>query len=297
VEDFRHFGSGRMLFHVGSGGAATSRAMRIDNLTVSSPASPAPGPTTSAPVGDLTGWHQVFVQDFDTTAALGSVQAVYGDDINGYTGVSDTSGMGDYVPDSVLSVPAGSSYLDYYIHAAAGRGQVAAPLPGGYTPQTYGRYSGRFRSDYHPGYKIAFLLWPTSDNWNEGEIDWPEGNLNGRMGGGSAVRGSFDGSNMTFDPVTRIDTPADTQDWHVATIEWTPGLVQWFWDGVLIDQTTNPAGVPNTPMRWVLQAETNTDGDPIDTTVSGHLQVDWVTFYEVATEPSYDSTQFMLFFS
>jgi beta-glucanase (GH16 family) len=201
--------------------------------------------------------------------------------------------MGDYDPATVLSVPAGSSYLDYAIHATSGRGKVAAPLPNGYTPQTYGRYSVRFRSDYLPGYKIAYLLWPVSENWNEGEIDWPEGNLNGPVGGGSAVRGSFDGSNMTFDPVTRIDTATDTQDWHIATIEWTPGLVQWFWDGVLIDQTTNPDGVPITPMRWVLQAETNTDSEPINTAVTGHVQVDWVAIWEMS---SYDPTQFFPFF-
>jgi len=48
-----------------------------------------------------------------------------------------------------------------------------------------------------------------------------------------------------------------------------------------VDQTTKPAGVPDTPMRWTLQVETADDASstfPAPGT-AGHLQVDWVVQY------------------
>jgi len=135
-----------------------------------------------------------------------------------------------------------------------------------------------------PGYKIAFLLWPVSDKWNSGEIDWPEGSLDGPLYGGSAIKGSLAGGEMTFDPRKKSYSPDGPGDWHIATTEWTPGKVAWFWDGQLIGQTTDPAGVPNTPMRWTLQAETSdraTGTFPAPET-AGHLQIDWAVQYDYA---------------
>jgi beta-glucanase (GH16 family) len=161
---------------------------------------------------------------------------------------------------------------------------VASAVPFGYQGQTYGRYSIRFRSDYLPGYKVAFMLWPSSGNWNEGEIDWPEGILNGKMYPASAVKGSLTKDGMKFDPPTQIYSPTNSADWHVATTEWTPGKVKWFWDGAVVGETTLPSGVPTTRFRWTLQAETQAGDDaPIPAPrTAGHLQVDWVVQYTYA---------------
>jgi beta-glucanase (GH16 family) len=135
-----------------------------------------------------------------------------------------------------------------------------------------------------PGYKIAFMLWPVSDKWKEGEIDWPEGGLDGQLYGGSAMKGSFGKGATKFDPAERTFSPAGPGDWHVATTEWTPGKVRWFFDGELTDQTTIPRGVPNTPMRWTLQAETSdwaTSTYP-DAATAGHLEIDWAVQYAYA---------------
>jgi len=244
------------------------------------PVAPAPlvAPITTMPLGNLPGWTQNATQDFTTPAALGQVGAVYGADMRGYSGFTDTSGHGTYSPDTVLSASNGS--LDYYLHSSAGRPQVATPVPFGYAGQTYGRYSVRFKSDDLPGYKIAFLLWPTSNNWNEGEIDWPEGNLASAMMPHSAQKGSISANGMKFDPLTSYATSStNSSSWHVATTEWTPGVVKFFWDGVLVSQTIVPAGVPATKFRWTLQAETMTDGAIPSTSTAGHLQVDWVVQY------------------
>ena len=205
--------------------------------------------TAGSPPVPPPGWTRTYVQNFDQSAALGHVGTVYGPDMAGYTGFGDTSGHGAYRPDKVLSVADG--HLDWLLHTESGQHLVAAPTPMGYGGQTYGRYSVRFRSDQLPGYKIAFLLWPTSDDWNQGEIDWPEGALAGRMSPASARVGSLDPQSwtMTFDPPQRVYSATDSSTWHIATTEWTPGLVRWFWDGVLVGRTTVAADVPSRPMR------------------------------------------------
>ncbi|MET4591933.1 beta-glucanase (GH16 family) [Arthrobacter sp. 754] len=238
--------------------------------------------TEKMPVGDLPGWRQTGFQDFVLPAEYGKVGEVYGPDMRGYSGFPDTSTHGAYAPDSVLSVSDG--ILRYFLHEENGHRKVASVVPFGYSGQLYGRYSIRFRYDSLPGYKIAFMLWPTRDQWSEGEIDWPEGQLNGPLYGVSAIRGSSASGTVKFDPPHRIYSPTGPGDWHIATTEWTPGKVKWFWDGALVGQTAVPSGVPVSPMRWTLQAETADEASvayPAQS-ISGQLEVDWVVQYAYA---------------
>lgn len=237
---------------------------------------------TEMPVGDRPGWKQTGAQDFTRPAPPGQVDEVYGAEMRGYAGFADSSGRGQYAPDEVLSVRQGS--LNYFLHSASGSPKVASVIPFGYAGQTYGRYSVKFRYDSLPGYKIAFLLWPVSDNWNEGEIDWPEGALDGPLYAGSAMKGSLAAGPMKFDPPHRVYSSDGPGGWHIATTEWIPGNVKWFWDGELISQTTVPTAVPDTPMRWTLQAETSDRADAFypAAQTSGLLQVDWVVQYAYA---------------
>jgi hypothetical protein len=47
---------------------------------------------------------------------------------------------------------------------------------------TYGRYSVRFKADSAmPGYGGVFQLWPSSQVWAEGEMDFPEGSYEGSL--------------------------------------------------------------------------------------------------------------------
>jgi hypothetical protein len=263
--------------HTAANGA-TNGAPTSGSQAVPKPPSPPAAPAGGMPVGDLPGWKQNLAQDFLTPAPLGSVGAVYGSALRGYDGFVDTSNHGTYTPDSVLSVSGG--VLDFYLHSEGGRPRVAAPVLNDYRGQTYGRYSVKFRSDPMPGYKMAFLLWPTSDNWNEGEIDWPDGTLGANLYAASAIKGSFANGTMTFDPPVHVSAPTSTATWHVATTEWTPGSVKWFWDGVLVGATTIPSGVPTTNLRWTLQAETANNNAPAPApNVAGHLQVDWIVQY------------------
>jgi len=218
---------------------------------------------TTAPAG----WSQVLADDFATPAALGTFPGpAYADRWGGYDGFTDTSGAGTYTPDRVVSVSDG--VMDLHLRTEDWQALTAAPVPqvdGKWGGWTYGRYSVRFRADAVPGYKTAWLLWPDSDDWNDGEIDFPEGDLDGSIS--AFVHQPGDPSSNAL----AVDTGASFTDWHTATTEWLPDGVTFFLDGEQIGHT----GVsPSTPMHLVLQTETS--GRP-SASAAGHVQIDWIT--------------------
>ena len=188
-------------------------------------------------------------------------------------GSRDTSRNGVYSPSRVLSVKDGA--LDYYVHTAGGTHYVAAPTPKLPTyGQTYGRYSVRFRADAVKGYKTAWLLWPDSENSSEGEINFPEGDLDGTIGAFSHCVGTPQNNCLA------VNTSATFRDWHVATVDWVPGKVTFYLDGKVVGSTTK--SVPSTSMHWVLQTETALDGTVPADSAAGHVQIDWAVAYKYA---------------
>jgi hypothetical protein len=234
------------------------------------------------PVGDLPGWRQVFTDDFRTPVTLGNFPAAVADrwDPKDYNGWPDTSHNGVYTPTKVVSINGGLMNLN--LHTENGVHLVAAPEPiipgatGTDNGMSYGRYAVRFRADPLPRYKLAWLLWPDSNVWDDGEIDFPEGNLDGRIGAFLHHRG--DATSQEAHP-----TGATFTSWHTAVVEWTPQSVRFLLDGAVVGVDTNPAIIPNTPMHWVLQTETDTDRSkpPADTT-AGNVQIDWVAVWRRA---------------
>jgi beta-glucanase (GH16 family) len=232
------------------------------------------------PVGDRPGWKQTFTDDFTRDVPLGQFPAAVSDKWGAYRdGWTDTTKRGTYAPSKVLSVSNG--VLDYAVHTEAGVHLVGAPTPKlpNANPdfgQTYGRYAVRFRSDLLPGYKVAWLLWPDSRRWpGDGEIDFPEGDLDGRVCG--YVHHQEGTSPGDQDAVCSGDS---FQGWHTAVIEWTPAYVRFILDGATLRVTTSR--LPTTSMHWVLQTETNLDGRPIADTTAGHVQIDWVAAWRPA---------------
>ena len=111
--------------------------------------------------------------------------------------------------------------------------RVAAPVPKLPT-MTYGRYAVRFRADPLPGYKTAWLLWPDSGVWpRDGEIDFPEGNLDSTINGYVHHMNGKSGSDTDS-----FKTPALYSTWHTAVIEWTAGKITFLLDGQVIGTTT-----------------------------------------------------------
>lgn len=220
------------------------------------------------------------MQDFTTPAAIGAVRSAY-PSMGYYDGFTDTSGNGLYAPDKVLSVH--DSYLDIYLHSEAGQPLISAIMPDNYAPTTYGRYDIRFKvTSGATGYKFVPLMWPSSDNWDDGEIDWPEADLGGIPRPASASTPpsyKADGVSRYFYPGSDFPAPTNMLDWHVASTEWTPTAINFYWDDVLITSITATQGIPTKPMRLTLQAETWIGEGATPTTSSDHILVDWVVKY------------------
>ncbi|WIB65675.1 glycoside hydrolase family 16 protein [Curtobacterium sp. MCBD17_040] len=192
-----------------------------------------------------------------------------------YDGSKDTSKQGLYAPNKVLSVSGGN--LDFWLHSENGQPQVAAVMPDDYAKHTTGRVSIRYKTTNTRGYKFVGMLWPSDDNWNEGEIDWPEGDLGQKVRPESAIPDSYSNGTMKFEPEQQMFTPTDTTGYHVATTEWDKGLVRFYWDGQLIASTTK--AVPTTPFRVTLQAETFIGEGTVPAAASGHVDIDWISIW------------------
>lgn len=223
------------------------------------------------PVGDLPGWRQEFTDDFTTPVALGGFPGPYAAKWTGYDGGPDASGNGVFAQ-KILSVHDGA--LDMYLHTENGKALGAAPTPkitgNEYEGQVYGRYSVRFRSDSLPNFGTGWVLWPDSNNWDEGEVDFPEGSLNNYMTGFVHCIGhGQDNCSWVFSPVKFA--PA----WHTATIDWRPGSVTFYLDNQNVLTTTT--SVPTAKLHWILQTATN--GGVPNATTAGHLLIDWTVAY------------------
>ncbi len=243
------------------------------------------------PVGDIPGWNEVFADDFTTNVRIGEfsdckprstiassdcagLPAAVSSQLFAYPdGWHDTNADGTYQPSKVLSIEDGE--LDYYLHSADNAHLVSAvepKIPGGtgFGGLKYGAYAVRFKSESLANYKTAFLLWPDSNVWpRDGEIDYPEGDLNGTFTAAMHLMGATSGSQQAF-----FQTHTTFASWHTAVIEWTPLLTRFILDGKIVG--TADKAIPDTPMHWVLQVEAH--GHPSDSE-AGHVDIDWITAY------------------
>lgn len=243
------------------------------------------------PVGDIPGWHQVFADNFTTGVPVGGfsqcdnvtrtcaglpapVQAKWWAYPDGWP---DTSKQGLYMPSKTVSVSGG--LLRLHLHTENGVHMVAAVLPkvpgatGSEGGQLHGRYEIRFMVERPTvGYKLAWLLWPDSENFPaDGEIDFPEAPLSDSIGGYlHHMDGVSADDQDTFDTGVRVSS-----GWHTATIEWTAKSCTFILDGVTMG--TSADRIPSTPMHLVIQNET--DGSTSDSAVADIL-IDWVVVYQ-----------------
>jgi hypothetical protein len=252
------------------------------------------------PSGNVSGWNQVFSDNFSTKVPLGRFSncklggTLAGSNCAGLPstvaakwfayadGWSDTSGNGVYEPSQVLSIR--HHELDFYIHSnAAGEPLASAVEPkikgatrdGGLL---YGAYMVRFKANLLPGYKIAWLLWPDAYSegtatWpQDGEVDFPEGDMNGDFWAFMHwQRGTNGFDKYSYNTYDRFDK------WQTALIEWTPQMVRFILNGQIVGTSTQH--IPDTPMHWVLQTETATDGTTPAVSTAGHVDVAWVAVY------------------
>jgi len=259
--------------------ASLRNAANVLDPPVTTPTpTPNPTPTPVPAPTNYPNFQLIFDEQFTTNCAEGQFLSVYGQKWRAYPqGWFDTSKKGAYNP-NIISVNNG--VMNMRLHTANGRPQVAAPEPkiNGATntdlSQLYGRYEARFRADAVDGYKTAWLLWPKSEVWpRDGEIDFPEGDLNGtihafmhRQNGTSGGDQDHYGSSATY------------PTWHTAVIEWKPNFCRFILDGNILGTSTSR--VPNTRMRWVLQTETELNSTYPASSAVANVQVDYVRVWK-----------------
>jgi hypothetical protein len=239
---------------------------------------PTPTDSTTAPADQqdggampaaASGWTRTFGEDFTTPAASGSFMRTYGDRFVAYDGFNDTSGVGMY-RQSAMSVADGT--LDMHMHTdAAGQPTGAAFIPlvdGKWGGQTSGRYDIRLRADPVEGYGLAGLLWSDTNTWDDGEVDFPEGALDGNVTLSNHCPGNPAANCLHRDLGTTFSA------WHTYTIEWTPTKLTFLVDGVTVSSTTQ--NIPKKPLHLVLQAATMSAQAPAKT-AAGDVQVAWVS--------------------
>jgi beta-glucanase (GH16 family) len=135
----------------------------------------------------------------------------------------------------------------------------------------YGRYSVRFKADSLSGFKAAWLLWPDSGVWpRDGEVDFPEGDLSKAFFGAVHKMGKLPHDQNLFGSQTTFES------WHVATMEWSPGKVEFLLDGRSLGVGTSRT--PTTPMHYILQTESCLPRCPLPET-AGHVYLDWVAVW------------------
>jgi beta-glucanase (GH16 family) len=217
--------------------------------------------------------------DFSTDVALGAFPwSTYRARWAPYTaGSKDTSGYGTY--DAAKTVSVSGGVLRTRLHSAGGTPYVNAMIASPTWGQTYGRYSIRMRVPAAvPGYKVVPLLWPDSNNWEEGEIDFPE--VNNLVVGEQVKANVYHGGgwNCGCNWSNRTTTTPVVGDWHVYTTEWTPTSLTFFVDGVQQGAPVTTR-VPSRPMHLVLQFETAIGIGAPPSTSAGAVDVDWVTTY------------------
>lgn len=223
------------------------------------------------PLGDLPGWKQTFTEDFSLPLPEGSFPGGYGTKWLSYDGFTDTSKNGDYAQ-KIISAHEG--VLDLSLRSVGGRPLGAAPVPlvhGAWGGQRYGRFSVRMRADALAGYGAGMLLWSDANNWNDGEIDFPESALTQTANGANHCPGNPSTNCYT------LKSNAIYPDWHTYTIDWTPNLLSFEIDGAVVGSTAT--NIPTAAMHWVMQFGTN--GIPAANT-AGHVFIDWATIYSYA---------------
>ena len=247
---------------------------------------PAPTPTTAPsngappiPTAVPTGFTRTFTEDFNTPAAVGSFDSIYGSAFDEYTGCCSTNKVTQYSPSTVLSVANGSMYYD--LHSSGGQSYAAAPQPWSEKSFLYGQYgmSVRLDSSTGPGYKIAFLLWPETGAWSN-EVDFPEVDPDFT----APVRAASLNYSPNGDGANGFDTSQDNLNtgvylndgkYHTFLLDWEPGKITATIDGKVVATFTGSA-VPSQAMRLSLQAEGWINQGAVPTSTVDVLEVPWV---------------------
>lgn len=213
----------------------------------------------TAPVGNVGQFRQTFVENFSKDAsANGPFATTYANSWQPY--IDGTGGM--YWSGQQIS--AANGLMDVRLDGKHGSAGAFGP-PSTAWAQVGGKFSVRAKATGGDGNGAAFILWPSSDVWSDGEIDYPEANFESEpmLHQHSMVPGQEPNA-------ISMGTGVTWRDWHTYSVEWIPGKsVTYLVDGRILRTITT--GVPTSPHRYMFQV--GNWGAP------GHLLIDWVSTY------------------
>lgn len=252
------------------------------------------------PVGNISGWNQVFETNFPNTVPLGAFSNCgngdttadtyctglesYGSYYNDWwaypSGWPDTSeeciegsskcpnpGLnipigGEYEPQNVVSVSGNEMHINMYRSSSGGDNQVATVVPRQCMNLTYGRYTERFEvTQASPGFKSAHLLIN-----NASEIDYPENDYSEDMYAYTHPGGASFSTNTLW-----------TSGWHTTVIQWSTNSLSFYLDGKLIGTTSTD--IPNAPVDWIIQNESSILGPYSSPGATSKMNIAWVACY------------------
>jgi hypothetical protein len=154
--------------------------------------------------------------------------------------------------------------MDVSLNGSRGAAGTFGTTSGAWS-HTGGMFSVRAKATGGVGNGAAFMLWPSSNTWSDGEIDYPESNFeDSPMLHQHSMTPGQEANN------TASTTGASWRGWHTYSVQWIPGKsVTYLLDGKVIDTITQD--VPTTPHRYMFQVG--------NWGTSGHLFIDWVATY------------------
>ncbi|MGU3412069.1 glycoside hydrolase family 16 protein [Microbacterium sp. M1A1_1b] len=219
-----------------------------------SAATPTPTPTLAPPTTAPS-----FAEDFDTNAASGGqFAATYANAWQPYPDAMSNK----YYSGEVISAHDG--IMDVAMDGTRGAAGTFGTQQGAWS-HVGGTFSVRARATGGDDNGAAFMLWPTSNVWSEGELDFPEGTFQGTVGAFSHAMTPGQERHQNG-----LHTTATWRTWHTYTTVWVPGeSVKYYVDGTLVFADTQY--VPTTAHRYMFQI--GNKGEP------GNLEIDWVRIW------------------
>ncbi len=156
----------------------------------------------------------------------------------------------------------------------------------------YGRFEARMKAARGSGV-VSSLFTYRYDPWQEIDIEFKGRNTRAMQANIFYNAGT---ANVPYEvPPFPRETPlpyAAADAFHVYAFEWEPGIVRWFVDGVLVQQSENPAQVPYLPQQLMMNiwATTLAWAGPLDpAALPAEAQYDWVRVYRRDTGLVFDT--------
>jgi beta-glucanase (GH16 family) len=157
------------------------------------------------------------------------------------------------------------------------RGNVSGGM-GHERDQLYGRWEFRARTEKGRGRGAAILLWPQTENKDDGELDMMEVPKEDRSQAHFVIH--FSAQNK----LAGSKVSGDFSQWHTFAMDWLPDRITWYVDGVKQFETFDKNVIPKVPMHMTMQLDMGPFEEWIPapdhtTPPEVSLEVDWVKIF------------------